>query len=607
MDSEERTRDLYEQISYYQKPPLIPLPDPEDFSTLADIGLRPEGIALPVVKAALAVSGFNAFRRELPDRLEELLRRINLRGPSLFAPVIAATLALQDEPREIDSLQRAAALIWGALSLRQDVLSGKLKPDHYRGQILEMGQYPNLFGTHLIWDGKRFRIFKTRQADQISIMVDRRIYLLNLRGLDPAYALWQIKAALEEIVRHARQNRLSVHEPAPGFLTGALNPTQQKIFRRLEKEPVNRKSLALLRHSLFTVCLDVESYPESHAEAARLAHSGNYGNRWFHSSFQIVVFGNARAAIICNYTAYIDGNVMIRAGSELYHRARSWTFDQRESPDFAPLAVQGPLPWKFSSGLVRRARRDLQMVQDNQPATFELPGFGRQFFSALNLEAVPTFNVALQMVGKRLTGRMPKIRQFVAMSKYRCMDFSNVTITTPEVEELVDYLERPESRPERARELFQKAIQSQIRATRQARKNIPLPKLFSLYYFSRKKGHRAFLMLLTAATAFLLRLLGYYKPVVREVILSHPRTAPETPIIGRPGVRLPYVKYFSMHYQIMENKTVITMMPSVTWTIPNAEFMAELKECLLKIRALFTQTRLDEGQNPPGNLLKSVG
>jgi hypothetical protein len=39
-----------------------------------------------------------------------------------------------------------------------------------------------------------------------------------------------------------------------------------------------------------------------------------------------------------------------------------------------------------------------------------------------------------------------------------------------------------------------------------------------------------------------------------------------------------------LHYQIFEEKIIITMMPSVTWTIPNAELITVLRESLQRIQ-----------------------
>jgi hypothetical protein len=48
-------------------------------------------------------------------------------------------------------------------------------------------------------------------------------------------------------------------------------------------------------------------------------------------------------------------------------------------------------------------------------------------------------------------------------------------------------------------------------------------------------------------------------------------------------VRLPYVKYFGLHYQIWEDRTVVTMMPGVGWEKSNAEVKESLQDSLQRI------------------------
>ena len=84
----------------------------------------------------------------------------------------------------------------------------------------------------------------------------------------------------------------------------------------------------------------------------------------------------------------------------------------------------------------------------------------------------------------------------------------------------------------------------------------------------------------------MLRILKLFKSESRDIVISHPEIYPEVPIVGRPGIRLPYAKYFGLHYQILEEKIVITMMPGLNWAIPNVEFLHELVKSLMKLKMI---------------------
>ena len=586
MDADERTRDIYEKVPGYPELPLVPLPEPGASGYLEELGLRPSRLSHWIVKAAMFATGFSDFQKQLPNSIEGLLRRCDLRGSYLFAPVVSATLALEDDPRGLSPIERAATMLFAARSLYDDIVSGNLAPDQHQGQVLEMGQYPNLFSTSLIVDDNRPRIFKSTNASHITVAVARRFYTLRIWNPGSGTTTEQLKEALVELARTAQLNRLRNDEFSPGILTCADHATQIKAFQELRKIRINCESLSAIRHSFLTLCLDLDSSPSSHAEAALLAHSGNCGNRWFSSSLQLVVFGNAKACAICNFSTYLDGNTMMRAASEIQKRAAECALEGEANGESVSLPLATELDWNVSGKLVQRAQQDLRLVQDNQQATFEIQGIGRNYFAAHNLDPVPTFILALQSATKRLTGKMVRITQFLTMSKYRCMDLVTANVTTPEVMQFVNYVDSGDLQCDRATALLREAVNSQTEACRQARRHLPFDDILGLFISSREGARGLYVQSILILTGLLLRLLGHFDPTKqREVIVSHPEVYSEIPVVGRPGIRLPYVKYFGLHYQILEEKIVVTVMPSVSWTIPNAELIAELRGSLQRIQS----------------------
>ena len=67
-------------------------------------------------------------------------------------------------------------------------------------------------------------------------------------------------------------------------------------------------------------------------------------------------------------------------------------------------------------------------------------------------------------------------------------------------------------------------------------------------------------------------------------------------MLGRPGVRLPYVNYFGLHYRMLEKSIVLTMMPSVNWTIPNEEFISILENKLEDLKEIAKRHPPEEGK-----------
>jgi hypothetical protein len=79
-----------------------------------------------------------------------------------------------------------------------------------------------------------------------------------------------------------------------------------------------------------------------------------------------------------------------------------------------------------------------------------------------------------------------------------------------------------------------------------------------------------------------------------DVLISHPQVYDEVHFIGRPGVRVPYLKCFGLHYQIRERSMVLTWIPAMNWQISNAEMTKEVDRALKDIGQLVkSETPLD--------------
>lgn len=587
MDTTERTRDIYEHIATYPKPPLIPLPDEADVDVfLEELQQNSGKILRCAMKASLAVTGFKKFLKQLPDSLEDILRRSDLRGGGLYSPVISASLALKDDQRKLNPIERGATLILAARSLYSDVMSGNLLPDRYKDLVLEMGQYPNLFSTCLIVDGKRARIFKSKNVSYITVIVSGNFYILNIGNLDDKITVEQLIDALNSIVQDAHKGDARLAKVTPGILTCASHGTQLRIFQKLKKNNVNFDSLQALRHSFIVLCLDLDTKPTDYADVALQSHVGNCENRWFHSSLQLVVFGNSKACAICNFSTYLDGNPMMRAASELQKRANACPVDRRTDANFFCLPPPKQLQWDIDQKFIQLAQGDLRAIRDNQQATFEISGIGKHQLAANNFQPIPVFIVALQMATWKLFNTMTRITQFMTMSRFRCMDLVTPNVTTPEMTRFVEYVNESDVQNAQAVKLLQDAIASQLAEMRKARKKLPIPDLLHLQMIAAKGWRGAFITIVFSLRMILFNIMGVSKQLGREILVSHPEIYPEVPVVGRPGIRLPYVKYMGLHYQIMDEKIVITYMPSINCTISNLEFTKMLEQELKRILSI---------------------
>ncbi len=584
MQPNERTRDVYEQIDVYPKPPLPPLPDPADPDLFKNIGVKPDRFTQGLLHATARITGFKKFLETLPDHIEEYMRTYDTRSSALYGPVVSASLALKDDARTNDPLDRAVSLIIGVRRLRDKVMSGTLPPDKHRGQVLEMGQYPNYFGACQIIENSRTSIFKTNEVGKINVLYKGRFFIIDIGENFDDWNPDQLKVTLKKIIETADNEKSLEKTQSPTLLSAAGPRTQLRAFTRMQQNPDNKISISRLKHSLFTLCLDLENKPETYADAALIAQGQNYDNRWWHASLQVAVYGNARVAAICNFSTYIDGNTMARGVREIYSESVNSPLPKGESVEKTGLLPFTRLKWRVPEPGLARAENEIKAVKDDQQATFEIDSVGRDFFTKHKVDAVSCFVLALQMTVLKLTGTMGRISQFLAMSKYRCMDLLKTVVTTREVEQFTEYMTADNPDHKTAQKLLHEAIASQKAALRERRKCIPVYELISYFLQSRHGLSKIFVLAVGGLATFLLRALGRFEMKQREILISHPVIYEEIPVFGRPGVRLPYLKYFGLHYQIMEDKTVITMMPSANWQVSNADLISELEKNLNVIK-----------------------
>ncbi|NOX88518.1 MAG: choline/carnitine O-acyltransferase [Calditrichaeota bacterium] len=584
MEKDQRTRDIYERHPNYPAPPLIPLPPLEEFYELSELRLKKNIFTRFVIRALFKFSGLERFYFDLKDNLEFYLRTTDMRSSSLYAPVVSATLAMKDDPEKLSPAERAVSFIMAAKQFYDDIHAGNLKPDKFKDQILEMGQYPNFFSTNVIVDKNGVRIFKSKKNNLIAVVVRNEIYIVEIDSWDDPQIAHKIKITLEKILREPRKN-----VPEIGLLSAASALTQRKAFRRLQKNSVNQKSLEMLKHVFLTVCFDLEENPRNYSQALLKTHSGNFANRWWHTSLQLVIFNNARACAIGNFSTYLDGNVMMGGIAEIRKRAALFRLPE-QPPDFKQELNYNLLHWEVPDELIQRAKRDLDKIKDKQQqASFFIKNVNGKFFKSCGVPAVPAFIIALQMTVKQLLGHHADISQFIALSKYRYMDLTTTIVSTEEVKSFVDLILDDSKNDKKLFDLFKNAVESQRSKIRRARSCLGNFDIISLFFLNLKGWKRIRGQWSIAIGFRLLKKLGLLRINRREVLVSHPTLYPEIPLVGRPGIRLPYVKYFALHYQIWQEEITVTYMPGLKWEISNEKMTKVLQKNLERLQELIIE------------------
>jgi len=138
-------------------------------------------------------------------------------------------------------------------------------------------------------------------------------------------------------------------------------------------------------------------------------------------------------------------------------------------------------------------------------------------------------------------------------------------------------------------ELFLKAIDSQKAAINKARSQLAFSDILTLFFLNGSTFKRIWAQTFITSLLRLLKKLHLLNLEQREVLISHPGIYPNVPLVGRPGIRLPYVTYMGLHYQVWPEKIVFTFMPGLNWQIPNEKISQLLETNLVKIKKLIEQ------------------
>ncbi len=590
---------LYEPLPGYQEPELAPLPPLDDPEELRRMRVRPSPLGKAIIRWSWKLSGFWRFYHQLrPENLEYMLRTTNLRTPGLFAPVISATILLHPSQNpNVDWLDRATALLLAAWQFKNDIANGKVPQDFWKGKPLEMGQYANLFGSILDVGQQPVNLEKNPQARDVLVLVNGNFFRIPL-----VEDFSELKQSLVACVAAGSQHPGSIAQ-SPGWLTAAENRLQLQYWPRLLKHPANKEIFEKIKNTFITLCLDSNEDITNEQAAAQWIHIGNPGNRFYLVGTQLVVLRSGQAGAIMNFTANIDGNPMSRFAEEVYRRSEAYLTEKTaiavsETPAVSP----EQLTWQIPQRVLNRAQRQVHAVMDWQPHTFVLEGLGKAAWGPARKDAVPWFVVGLMLTGYQLTGAIPVVEQFVSLAHFCCMGVTRQVVTSPECERAIQLLEQqPDSRE--CWQALQQCVALQKHRVQQARRHLPLTTLEGLYVRRMGRIRRFRFLLLMRFRRFVLNLIGNGLKLPTDLLISHPRIASAYTIIGRPGVRLPYVRQYGLHYQIHEDKTVLIFMPGQHWRYPNTLIVEKLKHNLQLLTQLVNQhhpkTSTEDELHPP--------
>jgi hypothetical protein len=562
-----------------------------------DFGVRPSRLTHLALRIEAVLSGFNGFLRTLPGNLEELLRYRNWRAPAP-GPLDSATLVFDDDRATADPFERAASLILAARELKACIESGALSVAGRHGAVIETGQFFNLFGTHLATGSL---------APNAIVRSASRAVLVLCRGIATRLTIPSdiSNAALAPHLVPCLRRIASATREAAGLRgeLGALTSCHPRMQRQLlaECQGQSGAALSLCKATFLTLCLDLDTAPELDADAGRAAQVDNFRNRNYGASVQLVVFGNAKAAMLASWAANLDGNTMMRAGGEICERARPLAASVRDvllrdGADAGPGGAGGlgikPLTFGLTQQSLDTACAEAERLQGRQRSVHIVEGCGRRLFEAYGVPVRAGFVVLLHVALRATAGAGVDIcvRQHVAQSAWRCMGTQLAAMSSASMLALAGEVlsERVNARVA-ARELAEALADYRVRIEG-ARNHLGLEMARGMFKTTLTMRRRKIIGMVRNV------LLALAQPRKRprwSVTISHPEPHPRVTCIGRPGVALAPGQ-IQLHYDVRGDATQIVV--AAAPDVPIDALVDNLRAARLRLIPVLEQRVSDLGR-----------
>jgi carnitine O-acetyltransferase len=219
-----------------------------------------------------------------------------------------------------DQLSYAAKLTYGALSYKDLIDKEKIKPDMMGKTPLDMSQYKKIFGTTRNPAPVRDALVYNPNSQHIVVAFKNFFYKVNVTSSGSILSPEQIYVQLKQIVEETP----GLSGIPVGLLTSDNRDTWAAAHERLNKDPVNAKSLKVIEESLFLLSIDRpnrplslprENQPSPDVEdlelserqtiaALQMLHGNktNSGNRWFDKTVGFIVGTEGEVGLVYEHS-----------------------------------------------------------------------------------------------------------------------------------------------------------------------------------------------------------------------------------------------------------------------------------------------------------------
>lgn len=402
------------------------------------------------------------------------------------------------QPSEQRQVDRAAALIAGAVNYKVALDADRIEPIVQRGQAISMEQNKFLFSTTRIPGAEQDTVRAPysevapgpSDARHIAVFYQGNIFRMDVFGNEgQPHSLEDLTTGLHAIIK-AGASRAERDTSIGHLTTKARAEWASSRAALIACEASNADALDAVETALFCLCLE-DFAPEDTQHACDQLLHGDSGNRWFDKSVSLIVFEDGTAGINVEHCG-LDGTTILN-----FVDAILGTPAQQQSQQSGAVSQGVPVIDPIEFVLDDTLRTDIRAAADAfsdyaaNTATSIQPfeDFGGNRAKQLRMSPDALVQMSYQLAHKRAKGHIGATYESIATRQYQHGRTEAMRVVTPEILRFTELMDDPEATAENRTAALRAAADKHVARAKECQTGqAPEQHLWELQLIQKRRG-----------------------------------------------------------------------------------------------------------------------